>query len=151
MSEHRVDRIQRRLSEDDAPVTSFHDCHIQGLLWSRERFEFAVDMQYILRWIEPDKDSANYRFLVAKARLLFHNADSVRLSMNWDKVALDAEIDTVRIEQYRHAPSGTRERRFEIDLANPEGHIGLWSTSYEVLLFDNGVISDVPNPLDTHG
>jgi hypothetical protein len=42
----------RVLSESEAKLECFHDCHVHGLHWSDERFIFSLDLQYILEWIK---------------------------------------------------------------------------------------------------
>lgn len=68
------------------------------------------------------------------------------MAMDWMTSALDAQIAAVRVLDTRRTPNGAIQRKFEIEFANPEGGIMLWSTGYEVLLLEEPVISPVPSP-----
>jgi len=136
----------RVLSESEARLESFHDCHAHGLRWRADRFTFTVDLQYILEWIEPSNVSAGaYRFLVSEALLVFRGASELKVSMDWSGSALDSEIGAVRILRSRTTPNGQVERYFEIEFSDPDGIICLWSTGYEVNLLAEPVISAVPS------
>lgn len=140
-----MERPLRVLTESDAGPETFHDCHVHGLRWRRDRFTFALDLQYILEWIEPtEASSAGYHFRVADAQLVFRSARDPKVSIDWSRAALGAQISVLRVLQSRTTANGQVERLFEIELAEPEGTILLWSTGYEVLLFEEPVVSEVP-------
>jgi hypothetical protein len=138
-------RPHRVLSEAEANLSSFHDCHVHGLRWRWGQFIFSLDLQYILEWIEPSNASHGaYRFLVSEARLVFHNASDLKVSMDWSGSALDSEIAAVQVLGTRTTPNGQVERCFEIEFADPDGTILVWSTGYEVVLLREPVLSQVP-------
>lgn len=135
----------RALSESDAQLESFHDCHAYGLHWRPDRFTFSIDLQYILEWIEPsDASSGAYRFRVSEAQLVFRSASELKVTMDWSGSALDSEIASMRVLRTRTTPNGQVERFFEIEFSDPDGVISLWSTGYEVNLLQEPVISKVP-------
>jgi len=135
----------RILSESEAVPESFHDCHVHGLHWRRSQFSFSVDLQYILKWIEPSDAASGYRFLICKGELIFRSVSELRVSMDWLGSALDAEIGALRVLNSRTTPSGQPERHFEIEFADPDGTISLWSTGYEVVLWTEPRESLVPS------
>lgn len=142
----------RTLSESDAGLESFHDCHADGFHWSRNRFTFSIDIQYILEWIAPSDASSGYRFSICEARLIFQGVSELKVSMDWSGSALDSEIGAMRVLESRTTPNGQLERHFEIEFADPDGIISLWSTGYEVSLLQEPVISEVTNiPLSDGG
>jgi hypothetical protein len=141
-----MERSLRALSDSEAGPESFHDCHVHGLRWRRDKFTFSLDLQYILEWIEPSEaSSGTYRFRVSEAQLVFRSASDPKVSMDWSGAALDAQIAALRVLQSRTTPSGQVERLFEIEFADPDGTISLWSTGYEVILLEEPVVSDVPS------
>ena len=139
----------RVLSEAEAPLESFHDCHIHGLRWRRDRFTFALDLQYILEWIKPS-DGSSYSFSISEARVTFQSVDGLIVSMDWSGAALDSQIGAVRVLETRTTPNGRIQRHFEIEFADPEANISLWSTGYELDLLRAPVVSEVQSipPLD---
>jgi hypothetical protein len=136
-------QAQRVLSEAEATLESFHDCHVHGLRWRGEQFAFYVDLQYILEWIQPTETTSTYQFRIAEGRLAFANADDVDISIVWKRAMLDAQIESINIIGTRATPNGTQQRQFEIAFSEPDAVITLWSTGYEVQLTDEPVISDV--------
>jgi hypothetical protein len=141
-----MERTLRVLAESEAKPESFHDCHVHGLHWRRDQFIFSLDIQYILEWLEPsDASSGAYRFLVSEARLVFRDASEMKVSMDWSGSALDSEIASVRVLGSRTTPNGQVERCFEIEFADPDGTISVWSTGYEVILLQEPVVSEVPS------
>lgn len=141
-----MSRPLRGLLESEAPLESFHDCHAHGLHWRQDRYTFSMDLQYILKWIEPEPPSSgSYRFLVSEARLVFHSASDLVVSLDWSGSALDSEIASMRVLRSRTTPNGQTERYFEIEFSDPEGTISLWSTGYEVELLQEPVTSKVPS------
>ena len=138
-----MERPLRVLSESEAKPESFHDCHVHGLRWQRDRFTFSMDLQYILEWIEPKDGSSGYRFSISEGRLTFQNVDDLKVSMDWSGAALDSQIASIQVLKTRTTPNGRVQRYFEIEFADPEAVISLWSTGYEVELLREPVISAV--------
>jgi hypothetical protein len=136
-------RALRVLSESEASPESFHDCHVHGLHWRRDSFTFSMNLQYILEWVAPSDGSSGYRFSISEGELTFHDVDELKVSMDWSDAALDAEIAAVRISTTRTTPNGRLQRYFEIEFADPDAIISLWSTGYEVRLLHEPVISAV--------
>jgi len=144
-----TERPLRILSETDASPESFHDCHVHGLRWRRDRFVFSMGLQYILSLIHPGDGDSGYRFSIAEAELVFENVDELRISMDWSVAALDAQIAAMRVLQTRNTPNGRLQRYFEIEFADPDALICLWTTGYEVRILREPVISAVTGiPLD---
>jgi len=122
---------------------SFHDCHVHGLYWRRDRFTFSMELQYILKWIQPIDGSSDYRFLISNGRVTFRNVDDLKVSMDWSGAALDSQIASVRVLEKRTTPNGQAQRNFEIEFADPDAIVSLWSTGYEVQLLEEPVLSEV--------
>ncbi|MCR9166583.1 MAG: hypothetical protein NXI35_38315 [bacterium] len=117
---------------------------MHGVQWRWDQFTLALDLQYILKWIEPSAASASYRFLVSEARLIFRDASDPKIAMDWDGAGLDSQIEGVRELGSRTTPNGQLERFFEIAFADPDGKISVWSTGYEVILLTEPLVSEVP-------
>jgi hypothetical protein len=134
---------KRSLNESEAVMESFHDCHVHGLRWRRDAFSFSVDLQYILEWIEPTASFAGYQFSVCEARLVFQSVSDLKVQMDWSSSPLDAQIEGLRVAESRATPNGGTERLFEIEFADPEGSISLWSSGYELVLLGEPVLTTV--------
>jgi hypothetical protein len=138
-----MERPLRVLSESEAKPESFHDCHVHGLRWLRDRFSFSMDLQYILEWIEPSGGFSGFRFSICEGVLTFRNVDDLRVSMDWSGAALDSQIGSLQVLKTRATPNGATQRYFEIEFSDPEAFVSLWSTGYEVELLGEPVVSDV--------
>jgi hypothetical protein len=136
-------RPLRLLSESEASLESFHDCHVHGLRWRGDRFTFSLSLQYILQWITPTDGAPSYRFSISEGELMFRNVDELKVSLDWSGAALDAQIMSVQLLKTRTTPSGAAQRYFEIEFADPIGTISLWATGYELSLLSEPVISEV--------
>jgi hypothetical protein len=125
----------RLLPEALALPGSFHDCYVHGVRWDSRRFSFAIDLDYILDWLEPRDRSEGYRFLVSRASLVFSNADSVTLALDWTGGALISQLYELRVDGSRNTLNGSVQSRYVLEFTEPEGQISLWSTGYEVALW----------------
>ncbi len=132
----------RVLTQMQATPDSFHDCYVYGFGWNHERYNFNIDLDYIVEWLEPCSGSEGYRFSVSLARLTFRNADDVVVSLNWTKTALICQIDAIRIAGSRTTPGGANQSQYILDFSEPDGHVALWSTDYELALFHEPLVSD---------
>jgi len=138
-----MQQSKRCRSESQAQVDSFHDCHVHGFSWNRDRRTLSLSLQYILEWVKPTSSSSAYRFSVCEAVLTFRSVIDLQVTMDWSGSALDAQIGAVRILGSRATPNGSIERHFQIEFADPDGTIALWSLGYELLLNGEPVLSDV--------
>jgi len=87
--------------------------------------------------------STGYKFSICEALLTFQSVSELKITMDWSGSALDSEIGSVQVLKSRTTPNGNIERYFEIEFADPDGTISLWSSGYEVVLLQEPVISDV--------
>ena len=102
-----------------------------------------MNLQYILEWIKPSNGFSGFRFSIAEALLTFRDVDDLKVHMDWEGLALDAQIENVRVGNTRTTPNGRIQRYFEIEFADPDARITLWSTAYEVTLLQDPVTSHV--------
>lgn len=132
----------RALSEAEAPLAQFHDCHVNGLKWDSNAFTFSLAIEYILEWIGPSGPSGYYQFLLAEGELVFRGASDPQVWMDWRGSALYAEIAEVSVIESRATPTGMLDRLFKIEFSEPDGSITVWSTGYEVVLSGTPIVSN---------
>lgn len=138
------DNVVRVLSAAEAPTESFHDCHVHGIGWNSAEFSLWLEIDYIVKWLAPPVAGAGYRFLVARAKVVFANVDNASISLAWEHTALTAQIDDIVTLATRATPSGAIQNRYEATFAEPAGSVGLWSTGYTVVLAHDPVLTTVP-------
>ena len=104
------------------------------------RKEISLGKDYVLavqKWAEltsakPMADLVTFRY-----------AAELKLSLDWGRANLGAQIAALRVVGSRMTPNGVvLERAFEIEFADVEGLISFWSTGYEISVLDPPVISD---------
>lgn len=138
MPMHATHRV---LDETEAPLDTFHDCHVYGVSWDRDGFRFRVDIGYITEWISPEQEGGSFRFLIARATLVFESASDVTVTMDWTRCALDAQIDAIEICGERRTANGSLDRKYEILFSEPDAHLSVWSLCYKVHLHHEPVLS----------
>ncbi len=67
-------QLEKRIwSESDFDVMGWHDSTIHSLAFYPETFEFALDLDYIFKWVDPEVEGGYYSFWVAPATIVFEN------------------------------------------------------------------------------
>lgn len=110
----------------------WHDSPIYAFAFLAESNEFVLDIDYILRWVEPAQDETHFNFWVSPATLVFENAYDVKFDL---KTRYGIRIDIQDID--RRNPrvleagllAGTNEWRWVIEAQ--EGEISLDATGYK--------------------
>ena len=79
---------------------SWHDVPIHGILHTPETGELAFDIDYLVKWLEPEAGSTFYRMWSVPATLVFHDVcrfvADVEPGVDWvltDLSSTDAPID----------------------------------------------------------
>jgi len=70
---------------------SWHDNTIYALAFGVNEHEIMFDIDYILEWINPDKDEVRYKFIVVPATLVFRNVYDLSIAFS----LLDVTIDEI--------------------------------------------------------
>lgn len=73
---------QHLFTEDDFETMSWHDSRIYAIAFRPEDFEFVLDIDYIVKWIEPDPEGSHYSFLIAPATLIFWNVRDLEFDIS---------------------------------------------------------------------
>jgi hypothetical protein len=82
--------------ENDFEQMGWHDSKVYAIAFEGEKFELALDIDYILKWLNPSDKESNYKFWVAPATLVFSNV----YNLNIIQQSLGLEIQDV----YRENP-----------------------------------------------
>ena len=119
-------------SEADFEEMGWHDSHIHGMAFFPDDFELTFDVDYILKWVDPEPDETYFKFWVAPATLVFKNVHDVEFEI--DSYNGNLEIDNIKREQESRPinaelTGNTREWLWTIECQ--EGEIRLRSVAYE--------------------
>jgi hypothetical protein len=124
--------VHELYTDDDFSSLGFHDCYVYGIRWDCDRFTLQLDLDYIVKWVEPEATDDCYRFWVSPAELRFLNVADASVTLNWVGVAPECQIQEIRQHGSRTTPNNSIQKDWEIELAAPEGEIVLWATGFEL-------------------
>jgi hypothetical protein len=129
-------------TEIDFVSMGFHDCYVYGIRWNIDNFALILDLDYIVKWVQPAAKDQGYQFWVCPAELNFTNIADARVDLNWMRLAPECQIQDIRRHDSRTTPNGSTQWYWEIELATPEGSIALWATGFELKIKQPPVLSN---------
>lgn len=65
----------------DFEQMGWHDATVHAMAFGPGEWEFALDLDYILAWVEPAEGERHFRFWVAPATLVFENVSELRIDL----------------------------------------------------------------------
>lgn len=68
-------------TEADFEAMGWHDATIHAIALPKETFELVLDIDYILKWVDPTEGQTHYRFWVSPATLVFWNLHSLVVNL----------------------------------------------------------------------
>lgn len=80
--EHRLEKWV--WTEDDFEQMGWHDARIYAFAFVPEEFEFVLDIDYILEWVDPAAGETYFKFWVAPATLVFENVHELVINLEPD-------------------------------------------------------------------
>jgi hypothetical protein len=76
----------------DFNIMGWHDCKIYAIsFFDWEKFELALDIDYIFKWIKGNGSDNYFKFWIAPATLVFKNVYDINVSIN----STDFRIDEI--------------------------------------------------------
>jgi hypothetical protein len=115
-------------TREDFERMGWHDSRVHALAFLPKQFELCLDIDYIVRWVNPIPPANHYTFWIAPATLVFENV--------WDlKMTLDTqlpEFSLYSIERTDELPSPDGESRNWLwTLDGVEGNISFRASGYK--------------------
>jgi len=78
--------------ENDFDKMGWHDSKIYAIAFKDEKFEFVLDIDYILEWIHGEGNESKFKFWVSPSTLVFKNVWDLNFSLTTN---LDLEIQDI--------------------------------------------------------
>ena len=103
-------------TDADFDVMGWHDATVHGIAFeeSDDRSALLIDLDYVVRWIEPEPPSKYFSFLVAPATLVFENVWSLNGDVSAPRTLLEiADVHRLEAETDRQQNAGVRRWRIE--------------------------------------
>ncbi|ODS63960.1 MAG: hypothetical protein ABS41_03875 [Arenimonas sp. SCN 70-307] len=116
-------------TDADFEVMGWHDSRVWAMAADEERFEFAMDLDYIFEWVHPGPGETYFRFWVAPVTMVFENAYDVTFDIESQQGVI--EVADLHREEPKPTPNGALTDhlfRFECQ----EGEISLRATGYRM-------------------
>ena len=117
-------------TEADFEQMGWHDARIHAVAFASEAFEFALDIDYILQWIQPAEDEF-YRFWVAPATLVFENVHDVKFDLEPFEAVEIADLRRDDPQPPRNAQFIGRDTEWRWVVETHQGEISLRAIGYK--------------------
>ena len=109
----------------------WHDASVWSFLANSDQFEFLLDLDYIFKWVKPQKGDSFFKFWVAPVTMVFNNAHSVVIDIESSQGTI--EIADLHRGDPEATPNGKATQysyRFECQ----EGAISLTATGFQMFV-----------------
>lgn len=119
-------------TDADFELMGWHDSQIYAFAFLSETYEFVLDIDYILRWVQPAPGETYFKFWVAPATLVFENAYDIKFDLDTQN-GVGVEIQDIHRQNPKVLEAGelagTNEWRWVIEAQ--EGEISLDATGFK--------------------
>jgi hypothetical protein len=68
-------------TEEDFERMGWHDALVHALSFQPDTWEFLLDLDYILEWVDPAPGESGYRFWSAPATLVFSDVSNLKVEL----------------------------------------------------------------------
>jgi hypothetical protein len=119
-------------TDADFEQMGWHDSWVYAIAFLPETFEFALDLDYIFRWVHPAPGETYFKFWVVPATLVFSDVDELNINLEIGyggglEIADINRTDPQEIQAGDYA--GQNTWRYVIE--TQEGEISLRAYSYK--------------------
>jgi hypothetical protein len=80
----------------DFDVMGWHDAALYCFTVLPDSFEFAMDLDYITKWVHPVLPDKHFNFYVSPATLVFHDAQNITVAL---KMAILSDVEILDIQR----------------------------------------------------
>ncbi len=119
-------------TDADFDVMGWHDATIHSVAFFPEAFEFALDLDYIFNWVDPETEGGYYSFWVAPVTMVFSNVHGLTLSIEPSEGLEIADIHREQLGSPRNAEAIEHKIEWAWKIDCREGEISLKSVGYRM-------------------
>lgn len=105
-------------TDGDCDTMGWHDATVHAIAFheNEENAELLLDLDYIVRWFDPEPPAEHFTFLVAPATLVFANVWSLEGELGAQRTLLQIQ------DIHRREPENDRHRNASVRPWTIEGH-----------------------------
>jgi hypothetical protein len=118
-------------TEADFEQMGWHDARIHAIAFLPEGFELVLDIDYILRWVQPAENETRYKLWVAPATLVFENVHDLRIDLEPFAGVEIQDIHREDPQEPKNAEHIGRDTEWRWVIEAQEGEISLRAVGYK--------------------
>ena len=92
-------------SHHDFDVMGWHDATVHAFALVPEQFELLLDIDYIVKWEEPEPPDVYYTFWISPATIVFEGVQDIKINLDIDNIQ-DIDLQGIEREGPLPAPNG---------------------------------------------
>mgnify|MGYP003638984723 CR=1 FL=1 len=118
-------------SDEDFEIMGWHDSTVWGMLQNSDEWEYLLDLDYIFKWVNPEKGETYFKFWVAPVTMVFDNTSDVKIHLESSQGHV--EIADLYMENPTESPNGKFiNHTYRFDCHN--GTISLRATGFKMFV-----------------
>ncbi len=121
-------------NENDFEQMNWHDNHIHGVAFNPDSFKLLFDIDYIFKWVSPNKGEKYYSFWISLCTIIFHNVHTFKTRIDY---GLGLEIDCINREKIglpKNHEYITKQIEYSWLIECQEGEISFSSVGYDLII-----------------
>lgn len=84
-----ADLEKKKWTEADFEEMGWHDNKIYAMAFGLNEYEITFDIDYILKWTNPEENETHFKFIVVPAVLVFRNVYDLNISFSLLEVTIE--------------------------------------------------------------
>ena len=113
---------------------SLHDCYIHGIGFNFEKYQIFFDIDYILKWHDPEANSSYFSFDISPATMVFNNINELYIDIApMEEVQID-NLSRSRGRTPRNSSYIDKETEWNWLIECDEGNISFYSVGFKLYL-----------------
>jgi hypothetical protein len=121
-------------TENDFEQMGWHDTRIYSLAFFPDTSEFAMDLDYILRWVYPQAGETHFWFWVAPVTMVFENVHDIQCDIQTNTGLEIADITRENPQTPKNMEFITKSTEWTWNIECQEGLISLKAAGYNMFI-----------------
>lgn len=129
------------LTDSDFEEMGWHDSKLYAIAFGMKENEIAFDIDYILKWINPQGLENTFKFVVAPATLVFRNVYDLNINTSLTEVIIES-IERSNPVRPKNANYIKEQLEYDWRIETTNGEISFKSVGYEQFFRKNPTLID---------